>query len=93
MRVAPKPGEIEKLQKEKNMTDQEFADYLGTSRSSLWRAKLPLGDERFSCGQDVMAKILMMFPEKKFEDLFFLDQVSHECYENISETSEREEAI
>lgn len=80
MRIVPKPGELEKLQKEREMTDQEFADFIGTSRSSLWRAKLPPEDNRFSLGQDVMAKILKKFPAKSFEDLFFLDQVSHECY-------------
>lgn len=53
------------------MTEQEFADFLGASRSSLWRAKLPVDDNRFSLGQDVMAKILKNFPEKSFEDIFF----------------------
>lgn len=91
MRIVPKPGELEQLQKEKNMTDQEFADFLGTSRSSLWRAKLPPEDERFSFGQDVMAKILKKFPNKTFEELFFLDQVSHECYIESSSTSEQKE--
>lgn len=70
MRIIPKPEVIETLQKEMNMTDKEFAKYIGASRSSLWRAKLPPDDDRFSLGQDVMAKILKKFPEKKFEDLF-----------------------
>ena len=92
MRIIPKPGELEKLQKEKDMTDQEFADFLGTSRSSLWRAKLPPEDERFSFGQDVMAKILKKFPHKTFEELFFLEQVSQECY-GKSNTPSRKEVV
>ncbi|WP_342477399.1 winged helix-turn-helix domain-containing protein [Paenibacillus sp. FSL H7-0350] len=82
MRVIPKPGILNQLQEDKKMTEQEFADFLGASRSSLWRAKLPVDDNRFSLGQDVMAKILKNFPEKSFEDIFFLEHVSQVCYGN-----------
>ncbi|ASA20235.1 hypothetical protein [Paenibacillus donghaensis] len=61
MKVIPKPGIINQLQEEKCMSEQEFADFVGTSRSSLWRAKLSSDDKRFSLGQDVMAKILRKF--------------------------------
>ncbi|WP_438498543.1 hypothetical protein [Paenibacillus sp. IHBB 3054] len=80
MRVIPKPGILNKLQEDKKMSEQEFADFLGASRSSLWRAKLPVDDNRFSLGQDVMAKILKNFPDKSFEDIFFLEKLSQVCY-------------
>lgn len=80
MRVIPKPGILNQLQEDKKMTEQEFADFIGASRSSLWRAKLPVDDSRFSLGQDVMAKILKNFPDKSFEDIFFLEKASQVCY-------------
>lgn len=88
MKVAPLPGVLQKLQDEMNMTDEKFADYLETSRSSIWRAKLPVSDPRFSLGQDVMAKILKRYSNKKFEDIFFLVNSSHECYKNMEGTKE-----
>ncbi|MGO4953067.1 hypothetical protein [Paenibacillus sp. DRB1-1] len=85
MKVAPLPGVLQQLQDTVDMTDEKFAEYLETSRSSLWRAKLPVDDSRFSLGQDVMAKILKKFPEMKFEELFFLVKLSQGCYKNESE--------
>lgn len=79
MRVVPQEGVLNKLQQEKNMTDQEFSDFLGIARASLWRTRLPKDDKRFSLGNDVMAKILKKFPEKAFEELFFLDKPSQVC--------------
>lgn len=82
MKIAPLPGVLQNLQDELQMTDEKFADYIETSRASLWRAKLPNTDPRFSLGTDVMTKILIKFPDKKFEDLFFLINSYHECYKN-----------
>ncbi|WP_163854575.1 helix-turn-helix domain-containing protein [Paenibacillus elgii] len=79
MKVLPKPNIFEKLQKETGMKDKEFADYLGVSRSQLWRAKLPPNDKRFSLGQPFIAKVLNRFSEYAFEELFFLDRVSQGC--------------
>jgi predicted transcriptional regulator len=79
MRVLPKPGILEKLQKELDKTDQEFAEFIGVSRSQLWRAKLKPTDKRFSLGQDFIAKMLQAFNSYKFEELFFLQDVSHVC--------------
>lgn len=79
MKVTLQPNVLEKMQKDLNMTDQEFAEYIGVSRSQLWRAQLPSEDKRFSLGQDFIAKVLNRFPELTFEQLFFLDKVSHGC--------------
>lgn len=82
MKVLLKTDVLDTLQKELEMTDQEFADYIGISRSQLWRAKRSPRDKRFSLGQDFIAKTLGRFPEHAFEDIFFLEHVSHECDEN-----------
>jgi DNA-binding XRE family transcriptional regulator len=82
LKVLIKPDVLNTLQASLKKTDQEFADHIGVSRSSLWRAKLPVSDERFSLGQDVIAKVLNSFSDKSFEDLFFLDKVSHDCDKN-----------
>ena len=74
-----RPEVLERLQQDLRMTDQEFADTIGISRSSLWRAKLPTEDNRFSLGQDVIIKVLHRFPNLTFDDVFFLDKLSHEC--------------
>lgn len=79
MKVLLKSGVLDQLQKDLNMTDQEFSDYIGVSRSQLWRAKLPANDKRFSLGQDFIAKTLNAFQELTFEQIFFLDDVSHTC--------------
>lgn len=82
MRVLLKTDILDALQKELGMTDQEFADYIGISRSQLWRAKMPPRDKRFSLGQDFIAKTLSRFPQHTFEDIFFLEHMSHACDEN-----------
>lgn len=74
-----KPGILDQLQKSLRMTDQEFSDHIGISRSQLWRVKMDPKDKRFSLGKDLISKLLIAFPSYTFEDLFFLDQVSHAC--------------
>jgi hypothetical protein len=84
MRVLLKQGVLDVMQKEREMTDQQFAEFVGVSRSQLWRAKLTPTDKRFSLGQDFIAKILKSFPKYSFEDIFFLDDVSHACDEHAA---------
>jgi hypothetical protein len=83
MRVLLKPGVLDDLQHEMMMTDQEFAEFIGVSRSQLWRAKRPPTDKRFSLGLDFIAKVLASFPSRTFEDIFFLDNLSHVCDKEI----------
>lgn len=80
MKVLLKKDVLNKIQEDLKMTDQEFADYIGVSRSQLWRANMSPKDKRFSLGNEFVASVLSTFQEKKFEDLFFLGSVSHECY-------------
>lgn len=84
MTVILKPGILDNLQHDMKMNDQEFSDFIGVSRSQLWRAKLPAVDKRFSLGKDFIAKVLVAFPNRTFEDIFFLDKVSHVCDREIS---------
>lgn len=83
-----KSGVLNDVQKGLNLTDQQFAEYIGVSRSQLWRAKMPPNDKRFSLGQDFIAKLLSHFPEKCFDDFFFLDCVSHACDDETSAAKE-----
>ncbi|HYE69548.1 MAG TPA: hypothetical protein VEA58_13105 [Anaerovoracaceae bacterium] len=87
MRVLLKHGVLDSKQIEFKMTDKEFADFIGISRSSLWRAKLPADDGRFSLGQDVIAKVLNKFDDLTFEDVFFLDPLYHGCDKTKASTA------
>lgn len=58
-----------KLQGER--TDQEFADYLGVSRSQLWRIKT----ERCSAGPVFIEKVLKAFPDTSMSDIFLSHSV------------------
>lgn len=61
------------LQDEKGWSDSKLAEKMGVSRSRLWRARLPeCHPEYCSIGSDFIAGAMSLFPEKKFEDLFFL---------------------
>ncbi|BAH44554.1 hypothetical protein BBR47_35770 [Brevibacillus brevis NBRC 100599] len=84
MTVILKPGVLDNLRNDMKMNDQEFSEFIGVSRSQLWRAKLPAVDKRFSLGKDFIAKVLAAFPNRTFEDIFFLDKVSHVCDKEIS---------
>lgn len=79
MKVLLRSGVLDDVQKEMNLTDQQFAEFIGISRSQLWRAKMPASDKRFSLGNDFVAAVLNALEGKKFEELFFLGDVSHEC--------------
>jgi len=82
--VTLKAGILDNLQNDLKMNDQEFAEFIGVSRSQLWRAKLPAVDKRFSLGKDFIAKVLAAFPNLTFEDIFFLDNVYHSCDSEVS---------
>lgn len=66
-----KPGALELLQG--CFTDSEFADKIGIDRTMLWRIKTG----RNKPGQEFIARILTAYPNKRFEDIFFLDRMSH----------------
>ncbi|MBN6186358.1 hypothetical protein P4S93_16435 [Aneurinibacillus thermoaerophilus] len=67
---------LEKLQQEKGWTDTQLAKQIGISRSRLWRAKLPEDHlEYCSPGENLITGVLAAFPDKKFDDLFFLEKV------------------
>jgi transcriptional regulator with XRE-family HTH domain len=64
---------LEKLQRDYSLNDTELAIKIGIDRTQLWRLKT----DRSVPGEDFIAKILTAFPDKKFEDLFFLKKMSH----------------
>ena len=59
------------IEMQEDRTEQEMADYLGISRTQLWRIKR--GD--CSAGNDFIAKVLEKFPKSKFQDIFFTSNV------------------
>jgi hypothetical protein len=66
---------LEYLQKQMEWSDTELANRLGISRSRLWRAKLPTSHPEYcSPGEALITGILKTFPEKNFDDLFFLEK-------------------
>jgi hypothetical protein len=83
MKVSLRHKVLSNIQQTRKMTDQEFSCFLGISRSQLWRSQLPTDDKRFSLGQDFIAKVLKALPEYSFEDIFFLNNVSHGCYKDV----------
>ncbi|MEN2465942.1 winged helix-turn-helix transcriptional regulator [Ornithinibacillus sp. JPR2-1] len=67
---------LETLQAEKGWNDTELAKQLGISRSRLWRAKLPENHPEYcSPGENLITGVLNAFPDKKFDDLFFLTKM------------------
>ncbi|RJQ25553.1 MAG: hypothetical protein C4589_11185 [Peptococcaceae bacterium] len=64
---------LEVLQKDHSLNDTELAVKMGIDRTQLWRVKT----NRSIPGEGFIAKLLALFPDKKFEDLFFLKKVSH----------------
>lgn len=64
---------------EEGLSDAQLADAMGISTTQLWRARLPEHDPRHNDpGPDFIAGALTVFPNKKFEDLFFLRVASRE---------------
>lgn len=67
---------LEELQEKNNWNDTELAKQMGISRSRLWRAKLPENHNEYcSPGESLIVGAMKAFPDKKFEDLFFLTDV------------------
>lgn len=59
--------------KSRGWTDVELAKEMGISTTQLWRVRLPEEDPRHNDpGKDFIAGALRAFPEKKFDELFFL---------------------
>lgn len=65
----------EYIKEKKIKKDAEVAKYMGISAVQLWRVRLPDGDPRHNDpGNEFIAGVLRLFPDKKFEDLFFLSK-------------------
>ncbi|KQL17649.1 hypothetical protein [Cytobacillus solani] len=76
MKIKLRVDVLEKLQEKNGWNDTELAKNMGISRSRLWRAKLPEDHNEYcSPGENLIVGALNAFPEKKFEDLFFLTSV------------------
>jgi len=59
----------------KDLTDSEISKIMNISTTQLWRARLPDDDPRHNDpGSGFIAGALRAFPDKKFEDLFFLTE-------------------
>lgn len=72
---------LEELQRKNNWSDTELAKNMGISRSRLWRAKLPENHTEYcSPGEALIAGAMNAFPDKKFEDLFFLNSVCSQVH-------------
>lgn len=85
MKIKLKIEILEKLQNEKKWTDTELSKQMGISRSRLWRAKLPETHEEYcSPGESFILGTMLAFPEKKFEDLFFLKRVCSRLNEKVT---------
>ena len=72
---------LEDLQKKNLWSDSELARQIGISRSRLWRAKLPMHHKEYcSPGETLIMGILQTFPNKKFDDFFFLEHMCSEVH-------------
>lgn len=73
-KIKLKISEVNEAQQKLKFTDTKFAKYIGISRSRLWRARLPESHQEYCTpGEDFIAGILRAFPNKSFDDFFFLD--------------------
>ena len=82
MKIKLRVDVLNKLQANNNWTDTELAKQMGISRSRLWRAKLPQDHPEYcSPGESLIIGVLKAFPNKKFDDLFFLDNVCSVVHE------------
>lgn len=60
----------------KGLTDLEISKKMGISTTQLWRVRLPDNDPRHNDpGTDFIAGALRAFPDRKFEELFFLAEI------------------
>lgn len=83
MKIKLRVEVLEELQKEQGWNDSELAKRMGISRSRLWRAKLPDDHPEYCTpGESLISGVLTAFPKKKFDDLFFLNQVCSDIHKN-----------
>lgn len=75
-KIAIRADILEKMRKEKSLSNQALAAIIGIDKTMLWRIKTG----RSSPGQEFIAKFLTAFPNMKFEDIFFLDIDWHGCH-------------
>ncbi len=82
---------LERLQRKNGWSDEDLCKKIGISRTQLWRLRLPPGDPRYNApGETFIANVLKAFPDKYFEDLFFLDKsiaYPHKQNETKSQTT------
>jgi transcriptional regulator with XRE-family HTH domain len=72
---------LEQLQNEQGWTDTKLAKQMGISRSRLWRAKLPEDHNEYCTpGEKLINGALKAFPNKTFDDLFFLENVCSDVH-------------
>lgn len=65
-----------------DMTDTEFAKFLGISRTQLWRART----KQSAVGSDFLAKFKEKYPDKQLEDYFFVSDVPSKEQKRINAT-------
>ena len=66
--IQVKPNVIEEIQATFNLNDSKLALKTGLNSSQIGRVK----KKKCSPGADFIAGMLVAFPDKKFEDIFFL---------------------
>ena len=74
MKVNIKVEKLEQLQRTANLSEIALAKKIGVNRTTIYRVK----KGKSSPGEDFIAGILKAFPRVKFDELFFLGQVSPE---------------
>ena len=67
-RISLKTEYLKKLQKEQGISDAVLASMASLNPSQIWRVK----EGRCNPGPDFIAGLLNAFPDKSFDDLFFL---------------------
>lgn len=74
-----KVKELMKAQIDKEIpTDSLLAKKMGVSPSQIWRAKLPIDDERYNApGTQFIAGVLITFSEP-FEKFFYIEEMKKE---------------
>lgn len=86
-KIKLKVESLNKIQKEQDLNDSELSKKIGISRNRLWRAKLQETHREYcSPGELFIAGVLKAFPDKSFDDLFFLDNSKVDT--NVSVESE-----
>lgn len=77
-RISLKIHDLQRLQKERNISDAALASMASLNPSQIWRVK----EGRCNPGPDFIAGLLNAFPDKNFDDLFFLSKPLQVCQGN-----------